>query len=394
MAVCSSALKPTSTRLLPGRLDSLSNSLKMMLDGGTLSVALFSQHGFVHWEIEREIWRVGGWGKHHHTHERCSVSSSFSVFFAQRSGTNGRMQQCNSWLVMLESYFHISFFVRALIVFVCQCCQTNCGVVWRTQRSPQPPSPLSVSPTSLHPWLVGVYSPLLSCTPFCVWLSLSHRLLSFSPGLFKTKRLLFSLSGELNDLLENSFRCHSAVSSFFNAVRYPCSWRQNAYWGGLIPSTPITHPFPSLALISCPLTFTLLSSSPTHLLHFVPNLSLFSPNSFDPLDHVAMCPLGSAYPRLAVLCLLDPGGELPSHLSVSRSSHCGLQRPWVDPSSWRDPLGCSKASSSWQLDTPHSLWFSGPVQWLGLFGPPEQHPILYRTRDPEHLIQTGLPWSG
>lgn len=47
MAVCSSALQSTFTRLLPGYLDSLSHSFDAGLDSVT-------QHVAGHWEIEKE----------------------------------------------------------------------------------------------------------------------------------------------------------------------------------------------------------------------------------------------------------------------------------------------------------------------------------------------------
>lgn len=107
-----------------------------------------------------------------------------------------------------------------------------------------------------------------------------------------------------------------------------------------------------------------------------------------------MCLLAPTYPHLAVLCLMDRGGELPSNLPVPGSSHCGLQWPWAHPSTRWDPPGCAQAFAGWQLDTPHPLRLPGSVQWLGLPGPAEQLLIPHRTGDPQHHLQAGLPGPG
>lgn len=144
-----------------------------------------------------------------------------SGFFTQRPRTNGGMQRYYFLLVMLESQPHLSFCVRAFIVFVCHCRQTKCWVVWRTQLSPQPPSPLSIPPTSLHSQLTHLCLPLLIYPPLFARLIFSHWLLSPSLYLFKADRLLFYLSSVLYDLSENSFRCCSTASQFLSSFRYP-----------------------------------------------------------------------------------------------------------------------------------------------------------------------------
>lgn len=392
MAVCSSALRSTSTRLPPGRLDSLSTDTLPWYGAGQRNSelccvftaccrALGNRQGIIR-------------GDNLTTLERCSVRFSLSRFSQpafSAPGTNGGMQRCYSLLVMLESQFHISFCVRDLIVFVCHCCQINSGVAWRTEPPPLPPSPLSVPPDSHHSQLARVYLPLLSCPPLCVKLRLScspapYCLLSHCLCSFKAGSLL-------HDLLENSFLLCSPASQFLSPSRfhlYNCRMFLHKDWS---PSTPFHFPLP----LPCP---DLLPSNPhpvvlyLHPLLFAHTPSLIPPNLFHPLDHVAMCLLAPIYPHLAVLFLMDLGGKLPSNLPVPRSSHCGLQRPWADPSTRWDPLGCAQAIAGWQLDTPHSLRLPGSVQWLGLPGPPEQYPLPYRTRDAKHLIQAGVPGPG
>lgn len=141
-------------------------------------------------------------------------------FSTQRPGSNGGMQRCYSLLVMLESELHIiSFCVTDLTVFVCHCRQINCGVVWRTEPPPQPPSPSSVPPTSLHSLLARVYLPLSCCPPLVVKSSRSRSratycLLSSCLSSFRAGRLLFYSGSSLHDPLENCFQRCSAISQF------------------------------------------------------------------------------------------------------------------------------------------------------------------------------------
>lgn len=126
---------------------------------------------------------------------------------------------------MLESELCIiSFCVRDLIVFVCHCRQINCGVVWRTEPPPQPPSPLSVPQTSLHSLLARVYLPLSFYPPLGVRSSRScfqatYCLLSSCLSSFKAGRLLFYPGSSLHDPLESSFQRCSAISQFLSPSR-------------------------------------------------------------------------------------------------------------------------------------------------------------------------------
>lgn len=176
-----------------------------------------------------------------------------SGFSTQRPGTNGGMQRCYSLLVMLESQLHISFCVRDLIAFVCHCRQINCGVAWRTEPPPQPPSPLSVPPASHQSQLARVYLPLLSYPPLSVKLCLScspapYSLLSPSLCLFKAGGLLFNPSSLLHDLLEKCFCRCSAASQFLSPSRFPSPQQQDVPSRGLIPVRPLSHsPSPPLS---------------------------------------------------------------------------------------------------------------------------------------------------
>lgn len=158
------------------------------------------------------------------------------------------MQECNSLLVMLELLFHISFFVTVLIIFVYHCCQTNCRVVWRTQLSPQPPSPLSVSLTSLLSQLARVNLPLLSYITLCVILRYSHWLLSGSRCTYKTDRLLFYLSSLLRDLLEKSFPllfCRHTIPKLCQvsfSITLRCSFKRTDPFHPLHSSLPLPSP--------------------------------------------------------------------------------------------------------------------------------------------------------
>lgn len=154
---------------------------------------------------------------------------------------------------MLESRLHISFCVRDLIVFVCHCRQINSGVAWRTDPPPQPPSPLSVPLASRHSQFARVYLPLLSYPPLSVKLCLScaptpYCLLSPSFCPFKVGSLLFHPSSLLYDLLENSFRCCSAVSQFLSPRFLSLQQQQDVPSRGLIPVHPLSlSPSPSLS---------------------------------------------------------------------------------------------------------------------------------------------------
>ncbi|MEQ2204451.1 hypothetical protein XENOCAPTIV_013430 [Xenoophorus captivus] len=178
------------------------------------------------------------------------------------------MQQCNSLLVMLELLFHISFFVTALIVFVYHCCQRNCGVVWRTQLSLQPPSPLSGSLTFLLSQLARVNFPLLRYVPLCVIVSYSQWLLSGSCCTIKTERLLFYFSSWLRDLLENSFPllfCRHTIPKLCQvslSITSGCSFKR------IDPFHPLhsSLPFPS----------------PSHL-PSDPHLFVLKPHPFSPI---------------------------------------------------------------------------------------------------------------
>lgn len=161
------------------------------------------------------------------------------------------------------------------------------------------------------------------------------------------------------------------------------------------PSTPfhfpLSLPCPDL-LPSDPHPFVLYPRPPSPVCPYPEPLSPH--NSFHPLDHVAMCLLAPTYPHLALLCLMDPGGKLPSNLPVPGSPHCGLHWPRADPSTRWDPPGCAEAFAGRQLDFPHPLGLPSSVQWLGLPGPPEQFPLPHRTGDSQHLFQAGLPGPG
>lgn len=154
---------------------------------------------------------------------------------------------------MLESQLHISFCVRDLIVFVCHHRQINCGVVWRTELPPHPPSPLSVPPASHHSQLARVYLPLLSYPPLSAELRLScspapYCLLSPSLCSFKASSLLFYASSLLHDLLENCFRRCSDTSHFLSHFRFSSLQRQDVPSRGLIPIHPLSFsPFPPLS---------------------------------------------------------------------------------------------------------------------------------------------------
>lgn len=176
-----------------------------------------------------------------------------SGFSAQRCGTNGGMQRCYSLLVMLESQVLISFCVRDLIVFVCHCRQINCGVTWRTDPPPQPPSPLSVPLASHHSQFARVYLPRLSYPPLSVKLSVSTSPASYcllSPSLcsFKAGSLLSRPSSLLHDLLKNTFRRCSAASQFLSSSRFPSPQRQDVPARGLIHFHPLSFsPSPPLS---------------------------------------------------------------------------------------------------------------------------------------------------
>lgn len=131
------------------------------------------------------------------------------------------MQRYNSVLVMLESHLHISFCVRALIVFVCPCRQTNCRVVWRTRLPPQPPSsPLCVSQTFLQSTIARTHFAPRSATPLCV-----RHVFSRCPSSplcpLTAGRLLFCLCRLLHDLLETSCRLRCVVSQFQSSFSNP-----------------------------------------------------------------------------------------------------------------------------------------------------------------------------
>lgn len=163
-------------------LSSRQHTLDTSMDSANLIRAV-SQHYAERLDVEWKYWK----GDNLTILERCTVSFPRSHFTAsglstQRSGTNGGIRWSFSSLVMLESQLHISFCVRARIVFVCHRRQINCGVVWRTELRPPIPFPSSVPPASHRSLLTRVCLPLFSYPPLSARLRLSPvPLCSLSP---------------------------------------------------------------------------------------------------------------------------------------------------------------------------------------------------------------------
>lgn len=345
MAVCSSALRSTSTRLLPGRLDCLSTATQPWYGAGQRNTEL----GWVFTACCRALGkRVGKIrGDNLTTLERCSVSFSLSrfrrsAFSAQRPGTNGGMQWCYSLLVMLESQRHISFCVRDLIAFVCHCRQINCGVVWRTESPPYPPSPSSVPPDSHHSLLARVYLPLLSCPPLSAKLCLAcspapYCLRSPFPRSFKVGSPLFNPSRLLHDLLENSLPESFQISSL---------QQQDVPSRGLILIYPLSlSPSPSLswspALWPSP-SCSLLPPSPIH-----PCPKPLSPQFLSPPWPCCHVPAGSSLSLFCCPLSYGPWGKTAQQPACAQ-----ILTPWT------------AAAVGWPVSLTRSLWTCAGFCWL------------------------------